>query len=205
MSCPCSSLFSVKKAYADHNFMFHSKNTKNMRMSNNEYAWMLQYLITWNTSRMSRRAANALTNLRREDCAQPFEICLNYRQLSSTTAVNRDMSFDRNFCLPARSWISLISYIDDRSLRVSISTLFILQTTGAPSSRRCPSQDRRGGLCSVFQGWLGRRRCRCRCGGVCGRRSGVEDRVRRTLLSLRRKKCHLRVGLSGQCQCPCAQ
>lgn len=122
---------------------------------------------------MSQRAANALTTLRPEDCAQPFDICLNHRQLSSTTAVTRDMSFDRNFCLPARSWISLISYIDDPSLRVSISTLFILQTTGAPSSRHCPSQDHRGDLCSVFQGWLGRRRCRYRCGGVCGRRSGV--------------------------------
>lgn len=84
------------------------------------------------------------------------------------------MSFDRNFCLPARSWISLISYIDDPSLRVSISTLFILQTTGAPSSKRCPSQGHRGGLCWVFRGWLGRRRCRYRCGGVCGRRSGVK-------------------------------
>lgn len=122
---------------------------------------------------MSRRAANALTTLRREDCAQLLDKCPTQRQLSPATAVTCDILFDRNSCLPARSWIFLISYIDDLSLRASISTLFILQTTGAPSSRHCPSQDHRGGLCSVFQGWWGRRRCRYRCGGVCGRRSGV--------------------------------
>lgn len=123
---------------------------------------------------MSRRAANALTTLRREDCAEPFDICPTQRQLSPATAVTCDISFNRNSCLPARSWISLISYNDGRLPRTSVDMLFILQTTGAPSSRHCPSQDHRGGLCLVFRGWLGRRRCRYRCGGVCGRRSGVK-------------------------------
>lgn len=56
----------------------------------------------------------------------------------------------------------------------------ILQTVCAPASAHCPSQGRKGGLCWVSRGWLGRQRCTYRCGGVCGRRSGA-DRFRYTI------------------------
>lgn len=49
--------------------------------------------------------------------------------------------------------------------------MITLQTDGAPVSARCPSRDRKDGLCLGFRGRWGRRRCRNRLDAVSGRRS----------------------------------
>lgn len=78
-------------------------------MSENEYACMrlVCHVTAWDIAPRSQQATNALLTPRREDSAQP-DTCPSHRQPSTTTAVTRDISFDRNSCLPARPWISLI-------------------------------------------------------------------------------------------------